>query len=425
MSSSKTLIALFAVLCGALNVVAQKPSDSRSQYPSQDAKPPIPREIGGKTFAQWKQDLYHADPSVRANAITVIPGFREDAMEAVPRLVELTADRDASPRVKSVLALKFMGIKGTDRQRVVKALGERITHDTQAIVRYEAAQALIRFGADGREVVGDLVKGIGDTSTWELRHACILALIVAGVDETKGPDPRVTDALLLRINNFYEPTFQVRLEAIIALGALGRPQDPKKLQQVVAGLKQNFNSSNKAIKIWSHVSLMALEDKVNNKDLDTIAGYLTDPERDVRVQAVTALGALQGKAHDYLPKIFDMLRREKEPQVQEAVCNALGRMGDKSDKVLQNLIRMTESDSLETVPVVLAACRAFAQLGTPTAEVMDAMNKVQEHRAMNPQQKDLVRKYMEEAKKPKETEKKPKEKEKVKGEIANPKRGNR
>jgi HEAT repeat protein len=423
MSSSKTLFALLAVLCCAVHAFAQKPNDSPSQYPSQE-NPPIPREIGGKTYDQWKQDLKHDDPSVRANAITVIPGFREQAMDAVLLLIDRTHDKDASPRVKAVLALKIMGVRGTDRQRVVKALGERIANDSQAIVRYEAAQALMRFGPDGREVVGDLVKGLGDSSTWELRHACILALIVAGVDEMKGPDPRVTDALLLRINTFYEPTFQVRLEAIIALGALGRPQDPKKLQQVIAGLRQHFNSSNKAIKIWSHVSMMALEDKVNTKDLDTIAGYLSERDRDVRVQAVTALGALQSKAHDYLPKICDMLRSEKEPQVQAAACNALGRMGDKSEKVLHTLIRLTEKDDLESVSVVLSACSALAQIGAPTPEVMEAMNKVLEHRSMSPQQKDLVRKYMEEVKKPKEPEKK-KDKEKVKGEIANPKRPNR
>ena len=184
-----------------------------------------------------------------------------------------------------------MGIRDTDIIRVVKALGERISSDTQAIVRYEAAQALTRFGPDTREVVADLVRGVGDTSTWELRHACIVALIVAGVDPKKGPDERVTDALLLRTQTFYEPTVQVRLESIMARGRMGRPQNPKKLQQVLAALKSptNYNSQNKTIRIWSHVSLMALEDKVNDKYLQVVADYLTD--REARHQGASGDGA--------------------------------------------------------------------------------------------------------------------------------------
>ena len=79
----------------------------------------------------------------------------------------------------------------------------------------------------------------------------------------------------------------------MALGAMGRPQNPKKLQQVLAALKSptNYNSQNKTIRIWSHVSLMALEDKVNDKYLQVVADYLTDRERDIKVQAVTASGA--------------------------------------------------------------------------------------------------------------------------------------
>ncbi len=194
-------------------------NDSQSTSSDDVTRPRIPTEIGGKTYAQWKADLIHPDPSVRANAISVIPGFREDAMDAIPLIVDRTRDKDASPRVKAVLAIKIMGIRDTDIIRVVKALGERISSDTQAIVRYEAAQALTRFGPDTREVVADLVRGVGDTSTWELRHACIVALIVAGVDPKKGPDERVTDALLLRTQTFYEPTVQVRLESIMARAA--------------------------------------------------------------------------------------------------------------------------------------------------------------------------------------------------------------
>jgi HEAT repeat protein len=415
MSSFKTLFGALCALSLTLPLFGQAVGDSRSSRddsrssPTGDQTYTIPNEIGGKTYEQWKADLSHADPSVRAAAIEVIPAFREKAMDAVPLLVDRTRDKDASPRVKAVLALKFMGIRGTDRSRVVKALGERIASDTQAIVRYEAARALLRFGADGRDVVGDLVHGVGDGSTWELRHACIMALIVAGVDPKKGPDSRVIDALILRTKVFNEPTAQVRLEAIIALGAMGRPQDPTKLKMVVGAIKEHERSGNIPIRIWAHVSLMALEDKVDKKYLELIAGYLKDRERDIRVQAVTALAALQSKAEDYLPNVLEMLRREKDVQVLSAACNALGHMGNKGTKVLQALIKVTEKDDAESVPAVMAAVNALATIRAPTPEVMEALRALLERKDLNTQAKDAIRKAIEDIQKPRDDDK-PKEK---------------
>lgn len=432
MSSSKVVIAGLCTLCLALTVRAEdrndsrstSRNDSRSTRNTDDNVPPIPREIGGRTYDQWAKDLKHPDPSVRARAISVIPGFREKAMDLVPLLIERTRDKDASPRVKAVLAFKFMGVHAVHIPDVVKALGERIGSDSQAIVRYEAAQALTRFGPDARAAVVELVKGVGDGSTWELRSACIHVLILAGVDPKAGPDLRVTDSLLLRANSFYEPTRQVRLEAIIALGAMGRPQDPKKYAQVVAALKsqQNFNSADKVIRIWSHVSLMALDDKVNDKYLDTIVKYLKDPERDIREQAVMALGALQERSHDYIPNLCQLLKTEKESPVILAICRSLGRMGDKGDRVLQALIRVTRKDDAESTSAVLAACAALANIGVANAEVMEALNKVLDHKSLDARAKEEVRKDMVDVRKPKDLDKKkPAGKAVLKGEIGNEK----
>jgi HEAT repeat protein len=416
MSSFKILSVAVCLLTLALPVHGDNRKDDRSQYPPGYTN--IPNEIGGKTYDQWKAELSHRDPSVRANAIMAIPYFRERSEDSVPLLVKCTYDSDASPRAKAVLALKMMGIRGSDVTRVVQALGRLVGHDSQAIIRFEAAQALTRFGADTREVVGDLVKGIGDSSTWEIRHACIIALIYAGVDKKKGPDLRVTDALLLRINSYYyEPTTQVRLRAIMALGAMGRPQDPSKLKQVLLALQrpENYKSSNKVIRIWSHVSLMALEDKANEKDLKTIAEYLKDHERDVRVQAVTALGALQDKAHEYISDILRLLQEEKEMAVLAAACNALCQMGDGGDKVRKALIKLTEFDDAASTSVVLAACNALAQIGVASPDAMEALNKVLAHKALSDQAKDIVKKDIVEIKKPKKDLRRVKDDDKPKG----------
>lgn len=423
MPSCRSLIAALCLFCLPLLLLAQKPegarliskTDSRQNNPSMDTLPPIPREIGGKTYDQWKADLSHTDPSVRATAITVIVGFRERATDCVSLLVKRTYDQDASPRAKAVMALGMLPISDGQREHVVKALGDRIGNDSEAVIRYQAAKILPKFGKEVRAVTLNLIKGLGSSSTWELREACIAAIIAAGVDEKTGPETRVTDALILRTKpgSYGEPSRQVRLEAIIALGALGRPHSPQKLQQVLGALRDHYRSSDKVIRIWSHVSLMALEDKIEQKDLKMIVEYLGDPDREVRAQAVTALGAMRDKADKHIKDICDMLRREKESMVQTAACNALGHMRNKGDNVLKALIRLTELDDRGKNDVVLAACNALMQIHVTSPDVMTALNKVKEHHALDDQQKYVVQAIIEQIQKPLPDEDKPREQPKV------------
>jgi hypothetical protein len=420
--------ALLALL-PALQLRAEKPDDSRyNRTDSQTSNtgrgriPPDPVELGGKSFDQWKADLEHSDPSVRATAIEAVTHFPNQAQDVVPLLVKRTNDQDASPRVKAVLALKMVGIRGTDRSRVVEALGRRISSDTQAIVRYEAAQALMRFGPDCQAVLRDLVAGLRDSSTFELREACIMVIMVAGVDEKKGPDANVIDALILRSKVFSEPTAKVRLEAIMALGAMGRPHDPAKLAQVYRALEDHFHSTNFAVQLWAHVSKMALEEKIDKAYLKKIADHLADSrsDRETKSQAVAALGALQSKAEEFLPEMVAMMRKEKDVPVLISGCQALGRMQNKGTRVLDVLMRQLEREKAEEVPVVIAASQALAQLGANTPEVMEALQKALERPALNPQAKEVIRRAIEEIQKPKDLDRSPKAPP-VKGGITNKK----
>src|SRR5262249_41481353 len=146
----------------------------------------------------------------------------------------------------------------------------------------------------------------------------------AGVNPDEGPDPRVTAALIRRADFQSEPTTQVRLKAIMALGAMGRPQSPADYTKVMEVLKSknNYKSSDPTVQIWSHVAIIALDEKADTKDLDTIAEYLKRREAAVRFQAVTALGALEEKAQAYVANLCDLVLRprgESDPQVLAAI----------------------------------------------------------------------------------------------------------
>ena len=405
MSSSRREL-LLAALCSPLLALPlrARPNDEAPKYPSGYTESPA--EIGGKSFDQWMQDLSHPDPSVRAEAVMVMPLFRLRGEDAIRKLARMAQnDGDASPRAKAVLALGMMGVKSGDRETVVRALGHCVAHDPQTIIRYEAARALPRFGPDARIIITDVVMGMGNNSTFEVREACIIALRAAGVDPAKGPDPRVTDALIARLNPATEPTRKVRLQAIMALGGMGRPQDPGKYTQVMAALKgpYTYKSRDKVVKLWSHVAIMALDDKVDESYLKTIVEYMRDREREVRVNAVRAMGALGVKAHEYLRDVIRLLD-DKDIQVKLATIEALGHMGDRSERVLDALIKATELEgsAKDVLPVVMAACTALVQVGVPSPQVISALTKASERKDLDEQQKFMILKMIEEIKKPKE-----------------------
>jgi HEAT repeat protein len=416
MSSSKPFCLVFCLLCTVLPTRAEKPNnnrandDSRSSGSLQQAETVYTKEWGGKLFRDWIRDLRHPDPTYRVAALIALQYFKQNA-DAVPEiLARLHDDGDASVRIKAAKLLGWIRPHETDRVRIIRGLAHAL-HDPQSVVRYEAAASLQSFcpfnfeNKEERDALQDLVaclRNTSVTSSYELREICIDTLMKARVDPKTGPDPKVTEALITHANPMNEAAARVRIRAITALGAQGRPQDPKLLQRVMGVLRlpANFQSKNPSVRIWSHVAVIALEEKVNKKDLDTIANYLKEREAAVRLEAVTALGALEDKSQDYVGNILDMLKTEEIPTVKAAAALALGRMKVTGQSVLNRLIRMTEEDDRESVGVVLSACQAFVLLGTNNAEVVKAMDKVLEHKSLENYQKAWVRKMIEELQAP-------------------------
>jgi hypothetical protein len=246
------------------------------------------------------------------------------------------------------------------------------------------------------------LKNTSVISSYELREVCIDTLMRASVDPMNGPDTKVTEELIAHANPRNEAATRVRVKAIMALGAQGRPRDPKMLQNVMDILKMpvNFQRGNPSVRIWSHVAVIALEEKVDKKDLETIAVYLKEREAAVHAEAVMALGALEDKAQDYVGDVVQMLEREKIPAVKANAALALGRMKNTGSRVLSALIKLTGEDDRDSILVVLNACQALRTLGVNNAEVMKAMDKVREHKSLEKYQKDIVSQMIEELQNP-------------------------
>src|SRR5271170_1103349 len=94
------LAALFLFL-SYLRVEAQftDKNPSKSSSSSLQTMPPVVSEVDGRTFDEWKNDLQHADPSTRAEAVLALVHFGPRTAEAVPLLLKRCLDSDPSPRV--------------------------------------------------------------------------------------------------------------------------------------------------------------------------------------------------------------------------------------------------------------------------------------------------------------------------------------
>jgi HEAT repeat protein len=357
-------------------------------------------EVGGKTFAQWLAELKHADSSRRTEALINLLAFGETAGDAVPQVIDRLQDGDMCVRAKAVLFLKNAYVRDKDKVKVVEALARCIggnsstPRDTQGIVRYEAAVALMRFPEDGKAAINALLVGMKDPQCWELRQVCIIALRQAARDPKTGPDPRATKALLTVLRD--DRNERVRTEATISLGAMTRPQDPQLLADVVQALQGQIKAHDKPLALWSHVSLMALDDKVTEKSLTEIGKLLKSPEREIRLQCLTALAAMGGKARAIVPEILAALQ-DKEKEVVQAAIAALPHMDDRGPRVLNALIAITKGSDQ---PLIFAACAALGQFRVAQPEVLEALTAVSQRKELDPQARQTVEKIVENLKKP-------------------------
>jgi HEAT repeat protein len=325
--------------------------------------------VGGKTFHQWTDDLKNPDPSVREEAIRALVRFGHDTPRAIPLLIDRLQDNDSSPRVKAAIALGMIDVPKEDVPKVVLALSQRLSlPDSQSAVRYYAAVSLNNFGEDARYGQVGLVRGVTDPATWEIRHACVSALRVAGRDANGGPNVSVERAL---IQALHDPTYRVRLEAILAIGALGKPEDSSLFASVARGLEERLTDRDHAVKIWAHVALMALSD-VTDKSLKVVIKYLKDPDPKVRIEAARGLGAigskLKAKTTMVEPALIAALE-DKEVTVIGAAAKALAELEERSDSArtaLLDLLKNPDSSVRGAGAQALGAVGIKARIAVPT-----------------------------------------------------------
>jgi HEAT repeat protein len=324
--------------------------------PMKDApdKPPKPEfksaldEIEGKNLGQWIKDLSDGDPSVREKAIAILPVYGPSAAPYADKLVTIchNPDEDLGPRSKAIMALGVMELQKEDVPKVVAAMAQILEKNGEDLAaKLQAALALTRFGHDEAKLaIPGLIAGANDRGSWQIRKASILALRRIGGDPKNGPHREVTKTLLFRAKR--DQSFQVRIEAIQALGYMGPPSAPTTRDEVLDGLKELTNVNDNAlpndqiIAVWAHVSRMALT-KVTDEEIKTIIKKLSSSHVPVRGEAVLGLGTLGVKAKVAVPDLVKVLD-DKDLGVAILACWALVSIGDKDPKAIDAMEKLRD-----------------------------------------------------------------------------------
>jgi HEAT repeat protein len=322
-----------SILAMGLLALASAPAVCQTSGSSEKStsKPKWPTEIGGKSLEQWVKEIKNQDPSVRETAMRAVPFFGPPAGKEVVKPLSdiLRNDKDASCRVHAALTLSALAeyITGDDAFEAIRVLAERLD-DPQAIVRLHAAMALGSFSGRATKAIPSLVRCLPYRGSWEVRRAVIGAL--RSVAENKlGPDPEAVTAiatLLLSTGDNYEKSGQVRMEAVMTLGALGGPRDPKALMLSKQALTHSLKDPDKPVEIWATVALMAVNDKITDQGLSDVAKHLKGKDMLAKVHAANALLSIGKEAKPRIPDIVEMLG-DKDPIAKATAIDVLGQFG--------------------------------------------------------------------------------------------------
>ena len=343
-------------------------------------------KLGGKNLDEWIRDTQHQAPSIRQLAIQSIPWYQKAAAKAVPYLADrLTKDSDASVRVYAAMALG--GIPMADKQDIqtaVTALASRLGgdpnnpqmagEDPQATIRFHAAAALARLGANAKPAIPRLRNAVLDANSWEIRKAAVDALGQAAPSPT-GPDSNCIASLVGHSIATRAGKFAARLPWYWRRSV--PPTQQADIDLVVRALQKNVNSEHEElVNIASLVALMrmtaAKDQKMQatlaqvqitpDRIMEVVAGvFLKNPRPAVRMHALAALGEFASSTQRFIPNMIEALK-DSNPEVVMMAIGALGQEGTQAQKAIDPLTQLMEQHKGADDPIGYAAKIALEKI---------------------------------------------------------------
>lgn len=337
---------LLFVLLDPLGLLGQGPGQPKDKTDPSKTQ----GEIDGRGLDEWVRDLGNPDASIREEALRAMMLYGKDAStdKIIETVLNRTLDKDVSPRNRALQALTALDIPPTMLPKVLSKVALRLTTDSEAGVKLQAAQTLhfltvaaIEDDRDNKPFAKQalaylaetatpaLLSGAKDMNSWEIRRASVLAIGDLGrAREKEPPDPNCVRALLGTVK---DTTFQVRMESVRSLGKLGKPGDPALAVAVEAELRRLAQDKDKVVSIWAWMSLMCVTE-INPDAVKAITSLMQDKEARIRNASIRALTQIGEHAHFAVPELTKLLK-DPDIGVQVSAIHALCDILDKPNAV--------------------------------------------------------------------------------------------
>ena len=370
---SRAVVFLFAVLLAVLPVSV---ASAQLEAPQGLFFAEIPAEI--KTLVE--QLYVSPEPAGQLEALTKLAAMGEDAVPAIPYLVQILSEKiDPSvrqgvvdmlgkigkPAVESIMAA-LKGERTTTRINaieILEGLADKQTagpltdtalRDPSQSVRDRALDALAKLAAADPTVSEKFMATVEDEKAKpEIRSRAMKALgRIAG---TGLP----VDSLVTMLENA-EVDIRLRCAAAAALGQSGN-------SAAVAPLVKALEDKKPPIRLWAAVAL-------NGQSAPDVVSGLTkalqDEDDRVRVRATDALAAVQD------PKVIDPLVKATKDKHAEVRTWAVIGLGNFSEQKALETLNSVLLDSEVEVGVRVAAADALGRTGSPqvTSQLIDRLN---------------------------------------------------
>lgn len=287
-------------------------------------------DLGLRVISAWNLLLLNADDPDDALRRTIIAGLTADQQEirsvAVRALRDLkpqeggpsddvilafvTALENASPEVV-VQVIDALASRGADS---VPALKRGLKNDQ---LRPYALSVLIRLGADGAGMVGDVVELLNDpTLPAEVRREAHFAL--AAIGSASAP------AVKSLIKDLESDVPEVRHSACYALAQIG-PAASEALRPLVR-LTQGDDSFSKLVGAWAALKIAPENPRLREMAVPLLTNALSDERAMVRLKAAETLGSLGADAKSAVAAL-QAAAQDEDADVSAAAKQALAAIG--------------------------------------------------------------------------------------------------
>jgi HEAT repeat protein len=218
------------------------------------------------------------DPAVRLQLVWALGDVGAVTADKEPLVPLLVASlQDQGPKVREVAA-KGLERTGPAARAAVPSLLQSLK-DSNELVRWESAQALGAVGAEDERVLPALSAALLDDPDDFVREGAAMGLWNMG--------PRAVGAVPALLKALRDRSSGVRARAAEALGPTGSAE-------AVPALVQALQDANSPVR-WRAAQALGLIGQPSDEAMNALRVALSDPERDVREAADTALIKLKAR----------------------------------------------------------------------------------------------------------------------------------